>query len=177
MATSAATTARRRRTCLLCTECLSPNWYCSRPNRHLVSETNTGGAGYVNSCLNGGSLRTPPVTSPPRDHAASPHLRLVLRDRRQRRADLELALLGGLLADQQLVLPLDVIHDRLIELVAADADRLRDHDSGERDHRHLAGAAADVDDHRAGGLADGQPRADGRGHRLLDQVRLAGSRR
>ena len=96
---------------------------------------------------------------------------------RVRRADLELDLLGRLLADQQLVLALDVIHDRLVELVAADADRLRDDDPAERDHRDLAGAAADVDDHRAGRLADRKPGADRGRHRLLDQVGLPGARR
>ena len=47
----------------------------------------------------------------------------------------------------------------------------------ERDHRHLAGAAADVEDHAPGGLGDGQPGADRRRHRLLDQIRLAGAGR
>ena len=44
-------------------------------------------------------------------------------------ADLELDLLGGLLADQELVLALDVVDDRLVHLVAADAQRLRDDDA------------------------------------------------
>jgi hypothetical protein len=34
------------------------------------------------------------------------------------------------------------------------------------------GAAADVDDHVAGGLGDGQPGADGGGHGLVDEVDL-----
>ena len=88
-------------------------------------------------------------------------------------ADLELDLLGGLLADEQLVLLLDVADDRLVHLVAADAQALRDDDAAERDDRHLGRAAADVDDHVPGRLGDGQPGADRGGHRLLDQVRLA----
>src|SRR3712207_8440745 len=40
------------------------------------------------------------------------------------RADLELDLLRRLLADEQLVLALGVVDDRLVELVAADADGL-----------------------------------------------------
>ena len=39
-----------------------------------------------------------------------------------------------------------------------------------RDHGDLGGAAADVDDHVAGGLVDRQPGADRGGHRLLDDV-------
>ena len=72
---------------------------------------------------------------------------------------------------------LAVVDDRLVELVAADPDRLRDDDPAERDHRHLGGAAADVDDHRAGRLGDRQAGADRRRHRLLDQVGLAGAGR
>ena len=93
-----------------------------------------------------------------RDHVAPADLGLDLLLHRVGGADLELDLLGGLLADQQLVLALGVVDDRLVELVAADADRLRDDDPAERDHGDLAGAAADVDDHRAGRLADRQAR-------------------
>ena len=110
------------------------------------------------------------------DHVAAADLGLDLLLHRVGRADLELDLLGRLLADQQLVLALDVVDDRLVELVAADADRLRDDDPAERDDRDLAGAAADVDDHRAGRLADRQAGADRRRHRLLDQVGLARAR-
>ena len=88
-------------------------------------------------------------------------------------ADLELDLLGRLLADQELVLALDVVDDRLVHLVAADAQRLRDDDAAERDDGDLGRAAADVDDHVAGRLGDGQPGADRGGHGLLDEVRLA----
>ena len=49
----------------------------------------------------------------------------------------------------------------------------RHDDPAERDHRDLARAAADVDDHRAGGLAHRQAGADRGRHRLLDQVGLA----
>src|SRR5919204_477412 len=87
--------------------------------------------------------------------------------------DLQLDLLGGLRPDQQLVLALGVVDDRLVELVAADPDRLRDHDAAERDDGDLARAAADVDDHRARRLANREAGADRGGHRLLDQVRLA----
>src|SRR6185312_5109162 len=113
----------------------------------------------------------------PRDHVAAADLGLQLLGHRARRADLELQLLGRLLADQQLVLFLGVVDDRLVHLVPADADRLRDDDPAERDHGDLGGAAADVDDHRAGRLAHRQPGADRRGHRLLDQVGGAGSGR
>ena len=89
------------------------------------------------------------------------------------RADLELDLLGRLLADQELVVALDVVDDRLVHLVAADAEGLRDDDPAERDDGDLGRAAADVDDHVPGRLGDGQPGADRGGHRLLDQVRLA----
>ena len=38
----------------------------------------------------------------------------------------------------------------------------------------VGGAAADIDDHVAGGFGDGQAGADGRHHRLFDQVDFAG---
>ena len=63
--------------------------------------------------------------------------------------------------------------DRLVHLVAADAQALADDDAAEGDHRDLGGAAADVDDHVPGRLGDRQPGADRGGHRLLDQVGLA----
>ena len=68
---------------------------------------------------------------------------------------------------------LDVVDDRLVHLVAADAEALRDDDAAERDDCDLARAAADVDDHVPGRLGDGQPGADRGRHRLLDQVGLA----
>src|ERR671910_940509 len=55
------------------------------------------------------------------------------------------------------------------------ADRRAGDDAPERDHRHLARAAADVDDHVACRLLHREPRTDGGGHGLLDDVcRLAG---
>src|SRR5215207_9663595 len=111
----------------------------------------------------------------PRDEVAAADLGLHLLGERERGADLELDLLGCLLPDHQLVLALDVVDDGLVELVAADADRLRHHDAAERDHGNLARSAADVDDHVPCRLAHRQPGADRRGHRLLDQVRLTGA--
>ena len=111
----------------------------------------------------------------PGQHVAPAHLRLHLLRQPVARADLELDLLGRLLADEELVLLLDVGDDRVVHLVAADAQRLRDDDAAERDHRDLGRAAADVDDHVPGRLADRQAGADRGGHRLLDQVGLAGT--
>ena len=71
-----------------------------------------------------------------------------------RRADGELDRLGALGADRHPVLEPDVVGDRVVEVVAADAQRARDDDAAERDHRHLARAAADVDDHAPDRLGD-----------------------
>src|SRR4029079_7769618 len=54
-----------------------------------------------------------------REHDAAAPLGLHLLGQLPRGADLELELLSGLLADQELVLLLDVTHDRLVHLVAA----------------------------------------------------------
>src|SRR5919106_689114 len=111
------------------------------------------------------------------EHVAAPNLGLDLLLELPRRADLELELLSGLLPDEELVLLLDVAHDRLVHLVTADADGLRDDDAAEGDDGDLGGAAADVHDHVPGRLGDRQAGADGRRHRLFDQVSLARSGR
>ena len=49
-------------------------------------------------------------------------------------------------------------------------------DAGEGNQRHLGGAAADIDDHVSGRFLHRQADADRGGHRLLDQVNLAGTR-
>src|SRR3954447_18314249 len=107
-----------------------------------------------------------------RDKVASADLRLDLLVERERRSDLQLDLLGGLRADHQLVLALHVVRDRLVDLVATDANRLRDDDAAQGDDRNLGGAATDVDDHVPAWLADRKPGADRSGHRLLDKVCL-----
>ena len=107
------------------------------------------------------------------EHVAAAHLGLHLLAQVEGGADLELDLLGGLLADRAACTPLDVADDRLVHLVAADAQGLRDDDAAERDHGDLGRAAADVDDHVPGRLGDRQAGADRGGHRLLDQVGLA----
>ena len=91
------------------------------------------------------------------------------------RADGDLDVLGRPLADQQVELAPTVRDDVLVQLVAADADAARDHDAAEADDRDLRGAAADVHDEAAGGLADGQAGTDGRRHGLLDEPRPAGT--
>ena len=92
-----------------------------------------------------------------------------------RAADLDLELLGLLLADQQLLVLLDGAHDRVVEFVAADADRVRNDEAAERRDRDLARAAADVDDQRTDRLADRQAGADRGRERLVDQRRVRGA--
>ncbi len=92
------------------------------------------------------------------------------------RADFLLDGFGRGLADQHAVIAADVVDDGLVELVAAHAHTALVHRAAQRNDAHLSGAAADVDDHRAGGFADRQPGADGRSHGLFDEVHLAGAR-
>ncbi len=110
------------------------------------------------------------------EHVPPPDLSLQLFAHVVGRADLELDLLCCLLPDQQLVLALDVIDDRLVHLVAAHAQRLRDDDPAQGDDGDLGRAAADVDNHVSRRLRDRKSRADRGGHRLLDQVRLSRAR-
>src|SRR5438445_1975276 len=66
-------------------------------------------------------------------------------------ADGDLQLLGGAVADDDVVAALDVVGDGVIEAVARDADGLGDDDAVHGDDRGLGSPAADVDD---GGLID-----------------------
>src|SRR2546426_2811033 len=95
---------------------------------------------------------------------------------RERRADVDLDLLRGALADQQVVLALDVLDDVLVHAVARDAHRSRVDDPGHRDHRDVRRPPADVHDHVARRLSDWKTRPDRRGHRLLDEVDLGSLR-
>ena len=83
-------------------------------------------------------------------------------------------MLGGALADEQVVFALQIVGDGLVHLVAGHAHGARVDDAGERDDRDIGGAAADVDHHVAARLGDGQAGADGRHHGLFDQVDFAG---
>ena len=76
-------------------------------------------------------------------------------------------------ADQQVMIAADVGDDRFVHLVAADPHAPGIDDATQRQDRDFGGAAADVDDHRAGRLGHRQAGADGGRHRLLDQIHLA----
>ena len=111
------------------------------------------------------------------DQVPPPDLCVQLLFERPCRSERDLDLLSRALTERQAVLLLDVLDDGVVELVAADADRLAGDDAAQRDHGDLGGAAADVDDHVAGGLGDRQAGADGRGHGLFDDEGvLAGPR-
>jgi hypothetical protein len=89
------------------------------------------------------------------------------------RTDGDLRPLGHALADEEVVLVADVGDDVLVHLVAGDADGAADDDAAHGKDGHFGRAAADVDDHAAARFDDRQPGADGRGHWLFDQIRLA----
>ena len=88
-------------------------------------------------------------------------------------AHLDLDLLGSALTQEEVVLLLEVLDDRLVHFVASHAHRSRVDDTGERNHSDIRGTPADVDDHISGGLGDRKSRPDGRRHCLFDQVDLA----
>ncbi len=103
--------------------------------------------------------------------------RAVALGRRRGRADFLLDALGRRLADQKVLVAADIGDDGFVHLVAADAHRARIDDAAERQHGHFGRAAADIDDHRAGGLADRKAGADRGRHRFLDQEDAAGAGR
>src|SRR5580700_108341 len=63
------------------------------------------------------------------------------------RTDLDFDLLGGPLADHEIVDAPDVSNDRFVHLIAGNAKRLRDDDPAQRDHGDVGRSAANVDDH------------------------------
>ena len=73
----------------------------------------------------------------------------------------------------RLYLRFRILHDGVVHLVAGDAHRARVDDAGQRNHRHVRGAAADIHHHVARGLGDRQAGADRRHHGLLHQVNFA----
>ena len=85
-------------------------------------------------------------------------------------------LLGGAVADQDIVLAADILHHGLVELVTGGLDRGGLHHAAQGDHGDIGGAAADIHHHVAVGLGDVDARADGGGHGLLDEIGPAGTR-
>ncbi len=79
--------------------------------------------------------------------------------RRTGGADLLLDPLGRGLADQKVMVAAHVGDDGFVHLVAADADRTRIDDARQGQDGDLGGAAADVDDHRAGSARGSAGRA------------------
>ena len=73
------------------------------------------------------------------------------------------------------MLAADILHHRLVELVAGDLDGSGLNHAAQRDDGNISGTAADVNDHVAVGLSDVDTRADGSGHRLLNEVGPAGA--
>src|SRR5690606_1559228 len=87
-------------------------------------------------------------------------------------SNLALDALGRPVPDEQVVVSLEVLNDGVVQLVAAHANRLVDHDARERDDGDLRRAAADIDDHVADGLLYIQPDADCRRHGFIDEIDL-----
>ncbi len=105
--------------------------------------------------------------------AASQRYALIVVVARIGRADGDLDVLCGALAQEQVVLASGVGNDVLVELVAADAQAATDDNSAEADDGDLSRPATDVDDQAAGRLTDRQAGADRGGHGLLDESRPA----
>src|SRR2546426_2670806 len=85
-------------------------------------------------------------------------------------ADGDLQLLGGAVADDDVVAALDVVGDGVIEAVARGADGLGDDDAVHGDDRGPGSPAAAVDHHMGPRDVDGDAGADGGGQRLGDDV-------
>jgi hypothetical protein len=96
--------------------------------------------------------------------------------RRGGRAQVDLNLLRLPLPDQQAVDPPHVLNDGLVHLVAGDSHGLTVDDPGQGHDRHLGRAPANVHDHVGAWGFDREASPEGGGHRLLDQVHLAGAR-
>ena len=107
----------------------------------------------------------------PGDLIPAAHLVRDLFLQRQCTADRNLQLLGRPVADNEIVAPLHIGGDRVVQPVTGNADALADDDAVHRDHGRLGASAADIDDHMALRNVHGDARADRRRQRLRDQVR------
>ena len=77
--------------------------------------------------------------------------------------------------EKDVVLAADILHHRLVELVASDLDGSGLDHAAQGDDGDVGGAAADVHHHVAVGLGDVDARADGRRYRLLNKIHLPGA--
>src|SRR3989344_552908 len=82
-------------------------------------------------------------------------------------ADLNLQLLGALVADGEIVLFFDVVNDCPVQPVARALHARRGDDAAERYHRDIYRSSSDVRDHASNRLLDRDARADGGEYRLL----------
>ena len=74
------------------------------------------------------------------------------------------------------MLSLDVLNDGFVHFVARHPDGAAVDDPRKTDDGDVGGPAADVDDHVSVRLGDGKTGPDGRRHRFLHQIDLAGLR-
>jgi hypothetical protein len=65
------------------------------------------------------------------------------------------------------------LDDSLVEFVAGHAHTAAEDDTCEGNKGDFGCSAADVDDHVAGGLLNGEPDADSRGHRFFNEINFA----
>jgi hypothetical protein len=85
---------------------------------------------------------------------------------------LDFDLFGRALADQEIMLSLDVVDNHLIHGITRHSNRVRVDDSGHRDHSHVGGASSDVYDHVADWFGNRKSGTDGGHDWLLYQVDL-----
>ena len=93
-----------------------------------------------------------------------------------RRAGLDFDVLRGPLSHEEVKLPLQVLDDGLVHLVAGDADGLTVNDPGEGDHRDLSGPTTNVNDHIPYRLLHRKTRPDSGRHGLFNKIDLSGPR-
>jgi len=102
--------------------------------------------------VTGGDRRSP---EEPRYPVAPRNVRFELFRQRPRRPAGDLRSLRALRADQETGVRVHVTHERLVQLITSDSDRLPHDDAAERQDCDLRRAAADVDDHAPLRLAYG----------------------
>src|SRR5579862_2892427 len=88
--------------------------------------------------------------------------------------DFHLDLLGGALANQQVIFPLQIVHDGFVHLVAGHPHGTRINDAAERNDCDISGSTANVDDHVAAGFGNREACSDCCYHRLFHEVNFAG---
>ena len=72
------------------------------------------------------------------------------------------------MTDQQVVIALEIVHNRVVEFITTHSDGLVNNDTGQSNYGNLRRTASNIDNHIANGLSHVESNSDGRRHGLIN---------